>query len=170
MSLLDPELVGRLAQAHAPALELFARQRCDAPQDIVQEAFLKLFRQPELPQKVLPWLFRVVRNEAIAAARKRRRRQKHETARAGATTGWFRPADEGPLDANEAAAALATLPIEEREIIVAHVWGGLTFEQIAELTDVSSSTAHRHYTTGILKLRERLLSLCPSTNTTKSRM
>src|SRR6187401_2170590 len=137
MSLLDPELVGRLAEAHAPVLELYARQCCNDPQDIVQEAFLKLFRQPALPQKVLPWLFRVVRNEAIAAARKRRRRQRHETARGTIATSWFRPGDESPLDPDEATWALADLPIEEREIIVLHLWGGLTFEQIAELIETS---------------------------------
>src|SRR6185369_14315784 len=112
MSLPDPELLGRLAEAHGPVLELYARQWCDSPQDVVQEAFLKLFRQPSLPEKVLPWLFRVVRNEAIAALRKGRRRRRHEAAAGLEGSSWFQSMDESPLDSDEASRALAELPLE----------------------------------------------------------
>jgi RNA polymerase sigma-70 factor (ECF subfamily) len=37
----------------------------------------------------------------------------------------------------------------------------LTFEQIGELTGVSSSTAHRRYLAGLSALRERLRVPCP---------
>ena len=48
---------------------------------------------------------------------------------------WFTPADDhAGLDAQAATEALAALPLDQREVIVAHLWGGLTFEQIAELT------------------------------------
>jgi DNA-directed RNA polymerase specialized sigma24 family protein len=53
------------------------------------------------------------------------------------------------------------LPVEQREVIVAHLWGGLTFEQIGELIDASSSTAHRWYLAGLVTLRERLGVICP---------
>ena len=90
--------------------------------------------------------------------------------RAAATETWFR-ADAGwTIDPAEVAAVLATLPVEQREIIVAHVWGGLTFEQIAEIIETSSSTAQRHYQAGILTLRERLGAVCPSTSTTPTRI
>jgi RNA polymerase sigma-70 factor (ECF subfamily) len=164
MSAVDPELVGRLFEEHASVLELYARQWCSSPQDIVQEAFLKLFRQTVWPHNVVPWLFRVVRNEAVTAARAARRKQQHERFQAVTTGNWFRVDDARTIDPAEVAAALATLPIEQREIIVAHVWGGLTFMQIAEITETSSSTAQRHYQAGILALRERLGFRCPSTN------
>jgi RNA polymerase sigma-70 factor (ECF subfamily) len=102
----------------------------------------------------------VVRNGAISAGRGDRRRQKHETAAAQAR-GWFAPAEKPGLDADAAATALRGLPIEQREIIVAHLWGGRTFEQIAELTGLSSSTAHRWYLEGLSALRERLGVPCP---------
>jgi DNA-directed RNA polymerase specialized sigma24 family protein len=54
------------------------------------------------------------------------------------------------------------LPLEQRETLVAHLWGGLTFEQIGELTGVSSSTAHRRYLAGLSALRERLRVTCPN--------
>jgi RNA polymerase sigma-70 factor (ECF subfamily) len=168
MSAVDPEFVGRLFEEHASVLELYARQWCDSPQDIVQDAFLKLFRQQESPRNVVAWLYRVVRNEAVTAARVRFRKQKHETLRAAAGN-WFHVDDTWAIDPTEVTAALATIPLEQREIIVARAWGGLTFEQIAEITETSSSTAQRRYQAGILTLRERLGAACPSTSTTPTR-
>jgi RNA polymerase sigma-70 factor (ECF subfamily) len=55
-----------------------------------------------------------------------------------------------------ATVALQGLPAEQREVIVAHLWGGLTFEQIAGLVGASSSTAHRWYLAGLAALRDRL--------------
>ncbi len=53
-------------------------------------------------------------------------------------------------------------------MIVAHLWGGLTFEQIAELAGCSPSTAHRRYVAGLANLRERLHVPCPNQRTTRS--
>ena len=64
------------------------------------------------------------------------------------------------LDPEAAEAELRALPIEQREVIVAHLWGGLTFEQIAEVAGCSSSTAHRHYSAGLSALRRRLGESC----------
>jgi RNA polymerase sigma-70 factor (ECF subfamily) len=107
-------------------------------------------------------LYRVVRNGAISAARSARRRRHHEATAAGRATAWFIPSETGGLDAEAAESALAELPIEQREIIVAHLWGGLTFEQIAPLAGCSSSTAHRCYLAGLSALREKLEKPCPS--------
>jgi len=75
---------------------------------------------------------------------------------------WFTPTEAARLDADTATEALQTLSIEHRETLVAHLWGGLTFEQIGELTGVSSSTAHRRYLAGLSALRERLGVQCPN--------
>ena len=68
MATIGPELLGRLFDEHAAALVLYARQWSDAPEDVVQEAFVQLARQRIVPDRVVPWLFRVVRNGAIGAA------------------------------------------------------------------------------------------------------
>jgi len=65
---MDHDWLGRLVDRHAAALELYARQWCDTPEDVVQEAFLKLASQRSLPDKPAAWLFRVVRNGALNAA------------------------------------------------------------------------------------------------------
>jgi RNA polymerase sigma-70 factor (ECF subfamily) len=48
------------------------------------------------------------------------------------------------------------LPLELREVIVARLWGGLTFEAVAALAGTSVPTAHRRYQAGLAQLRERL--------------
>src|SRR5690348_13672736 len=127
---MGPDALADLVDRHAAALVLYARQWCATPEDVVQTAFLKLAGQAVPPDTVLPWLYRVVRNGAIDAARAARRRQKYETRAAAAANSWFLPADDPTgLDARAAAAALADLPVDIREVLVAHLWGGLTFEQ-----------------------------------------
>ena len=46
--------------------------------------------------------------------------------------------------------------LELREVIVARLWGGLTFEEIAQLVGCSLPTAHRRYHVGLTELRERM--------------
>ena len=166
--MMGPEHLGRLVDEHAAALVLYARQWCQAPEDVVQEAFLKLVVQKTAPANPVPWLYRVVRNGAISAARSAQRRRGHEAAAAARAPPWFTPSTGHGLDGETAAAALQTLPVEQREVIVAHLWGGLTFEQIGELAGTSSSTAHRWYLAGLAALRERLGVACPQKPTTTS--
>ncbi len=163
---MGPEILGQLLDEHGPALVLYARQWCSAPEDVVQEAFLKLVAQKTPPVNPVSWLYRVVRNAALSAARAAKRRQRHEAIAAARTPAWFAMTDGVDLDSQTATAALQALPLEQREIIVAHLWGRLTFEQIAELTGRSSSTAHRWYLAGLSALRERLGVACPKTSVT----
>jgi RNA polymerase sigma-70 factor (ECF subfamily) len=157
-----PEYLGQLVDAHAATLTLYARQWCATPEDVVQEAFIKLITQRVPPVPVVPWLYRVVRNAAISATRSARRRQRHEGVAAGRTPAWFVPVEARGLDERAATTALQGLPIEQREAIVAHLWGGLTFEQIADVMGSSSSTTHRWYLAGLAALRERLKLPCPN--------
>src|SRR5438874_10860712 len=66
---IDAELLGRLLDEHGPALALYAAQWTDATDDCVQEAIIELARQPKSPQHVVAWLYRVVKNRALNAAR-----------------------------------------------------------------------------------------------------
>jgi RNA polymerase sigma factor (sigma-70 family) len=153
---IGPELLGALLDRHAAALELYARQWCRAPEDVVQQAFLQLARQALAPEQPATWLYRVVRNGAISAARAEQRRRRHETAVAKGAACWFVADESAGLDAAAATSALGQLAAEEREVIVAHLWGGLTFQEIAAVTDLPSSTAHRRYESGLRTLRDIL--------------
>lgn len=154
---------------HAAGLVLFARQWCGTPEDVVQAAFLKLARAGAVPDSPLPWLYRVVRHGAIDAGRADRRRRHHEARAAGRTPCWFTPPDDPTgLDAHAATEALQTVPLEYREVVVAHLWGGLTFEQVAAAFGGSATTAHRRYVAGIDLLRERLKVPAPTKPPTPS--
>lgn len=155
------EVLKQLVDRHLATLVLDARQWCLAPEDVVQEAFLALAAQRKPPDHPVSWLFRVVRNGAISAGRQDRRRRRHEALAAAQTPAWLVGPDTTSLDAQTATAALRELPLEQREVIVAHLWGGLTFEQFAEVAGCSSSTAHRWYIAGLSALREKLGVSCP---------
>jgi RNA polymerase sigma factor (sigma-70 family) len=159
---MSPEQLARLVDQHAAALTLYARQWCDAPEDVVQEAFIKLAAQYTPLDNCTAWLYRVVRNGALTAARAAKRRRHYESAAAAHASTWFLPSDFVGLDGEAATVALAALPLEQRETIVTHLWGGLTFEQIGELCGVSASTAHRRYLAALTALRERLRVPCPN--------
>jgi RNA polymerase sigma-70 factor (ECF subfamily) len=158
---VDAESLIRLLDGHTAALVLYARQWCDAPEDIVHDAFLLLMRETIAPDNPVGWLYRVVRNKALNAARSSRRRTRYETAAALAGEPWL-VADEGDrLDAVEAARALEELPEEQREVIIARLWGGLSFEEIGKINGTAASTAHRRYQQGIAALQEKLEGICP---------
>jgi RNA polymerase sigma factor (sigma-70 family) len=151
----------RLVDAHAASLVLYARQWCGTPDDVVQEAFIKLVRQNRPPVDVVAWLYRVVRNGALDAAKSARRRQHRESV-AARPVRWFVEPEVDGLDASTAVAALERLVPEQREAVVAHHWGGLSFEQIATVVGCSASTAFRRYTAGVEDLRKQLGVTCPN--------
>jgi RNA polymerase sigma-70 factor (ECF subfamily) len=154
--------LGELIDSHAPALVLFARQWCWAPEDVVQDSFCKLASQRKLPDDLVAWLYRVVRNAAIDAGRSERRRQKREAA-AARPVPWFDEVAIEGLDAAIAVDALESLPGEQREVIVGRLWGGMSLQEIATVVGCSVSSAHRQFEAGIAALRERLGVPCPKT-------
>src|SRR5438270_3911522 len=160
--MMGPDQLGRLLDTHAAGLTLYARQWCAAPEDAVQEAFLKLAGRSAPPPDVVGWLYTVTRNLARTAGRCERRRRRHEAVAAARRPGWFVRVEGGGVDGEKAAAALEGLPPDEREAVVARIWGGLNFEQIAGLLGTSAATAHRRFTAGLELLRERLSVPCPN--------
>ncbi len=161
---IDAELLGRLLEERGPALALYAAQWTDAADDCVQEALVELARQPELPERVVAWLYRVVKNRALNAARGARRRRERETQ--AMTDRLIDSRQRTAFDrdaAIEAVEALGQLETDERELVVMRIWGGLTFDEIGEALAISTATAHRHYMRALTKLRTILESPC-STN------
>jgi RNA polymerase sigma-70 factor (ECF subfamily) len=161
MHVVDQSLLSRLLDEHGPALVLYAQQLCNWPEDVVQEAFIRLMRQRPAPDNIVPWLYRVVRNEALNSSRASARRARHERAGASHSTCWFVPPSDDAIDSRSATEALEMLPSDEREVIVLRIWGGQSFEEIAELIGKSTSTAHRRYEQGLALLREKWRVTCP---------
>jgi RNA polymerase sigma-70 factor (ECF subfamily) len=140
-----------LFDRHAGVLVLLARQWCATPEDVVQEAFLKLTTSRPVPENPAAWLYTVVRHGAISTGRSTQRRRQREQ-RAGQLD-WFQHDPGQQLDAEQAVESLQKLSEEERAAIIAHLWGGLSFEAIAQMLGTSSSSAHRLYTRGLDQLR-----------------
>ena len=146
----------RLYERHAAALRLYARTWCRSPDDAVQEAMIELARQPELPVEPVPWLYQAVRFRAINLHRSERRRHEREQAVADQREPFFIQDPASDIDLAGLEAALEQLTDQNREIVVARIWGGLSFEQIANLTNLSSSSAHRHYRASLAELKQQL--------------
>ena len=159
---VDAALIAELFDRHAAALEFYAAQRTTAPQDCVQEAFVELARLSSPPVDPGAWLFRVVRNRALNAARAEHRRAVHEQTAALRQAETRRSSDPG--DAAAIADLLQLLTDEQREIVVLRVWGQLSWQEIAEVAGSSRSAAHRDYVRALATLRKHLEpSSCPTT-------
>ena len=165
---VGPELLGRLLDAEGPALALYAAQWTDAADDCVQEALVELAGQTIVPANLRAWLYRVVKNRAINAARGARRRRERES-RVMAERFATHAARIDRLDAIDVAEALEQLEPHEREIVVMRIWGSLTYEEIAIAMEMSTSSVHRQYQQALEKLRHRLESPCEKNTDPHSR-
>jgi RNA polymerase sigma-70 factor, ECF subfamily len=156
--LCDRDSVQRLYETHGRALLAYACSLApDAgrAEDIVHQVFLKLLtRRIDVPDSALPYLLRAVRNTALNERRRWRREVELTDA-----TGWL----EAPADRQEEAlaleAALRTLPQEQRELIVLHIWAQLSFEEAAAVVGCSPNTAASRFRYGRDKLRAILRPL-----------
>jgi RNA polymerase sigma-70 factor, ECF subfamily len=75
-----------------------------------------------------------------------------------AASAWFSPPDRDYAGEQNLRRALSELPDDQREVVVMHVWGELTFSEIAELLGVSSNTAASRYRYALAKLRGSMLA------------
>jgi RNA polymerase sigma-70 factor (ECF subfamily) len=135
---------------HGPALSLLARQHCvdttDAA-DAVQDGFVRFWKSRDRAVDATGYLFACVRSAAIDLSRGRLRRERYE-ADASPAAAFDASAGDG-VEQEElrqaVEAALATLPAEQREVIVLKIWGQLTFAQIAAALQINPDTAASRY-------------------------
>ena len=154
--MVPPDELSRLWHQHAARLLLIARAIGEPAEDAVQEAFIRLAQQRRAPDEPLAWLVSVARNQLIQWHRSGVRRDRRNQQAAAARGWFFVDADQADrLDADELADALKRLPDDQREIVVMHLWGELSFERIAETVSLSRATAHRRYVEAIQTLRAR---------------
>ena len=137
-------------------LVLFARQWTTSADDVVQDVFLELYRLQMRPDDVAAWLFKATRRTAISHWRSETARVQRENAVAVMNPEWFQSLDENRLDGEFVKDKLHELPQELREVVVARIWGELTFEQIATSTNSTPTTTRRRYHDAIKLLRNRL--------------
>ena len=147
--------IEELVHTKLPALVLFAKQwKHHSAEDVVQEAFLKLMKQKVFPDNPAAWLFTAIRNLSNNEIRSRNHRKRRELD-VQTQKGLFEiPETERKDEIDQLIRELESLDLEYREIIVAKIWGRLTFEEIAEMMGASRSSVHRRYQEGLRRLKE----------------
>jgi RNA polymerase sigma-70 factor (ECF subfamily) len=158
------EIEGLYSQ-HGPALLLFALAitgERSLAQDVVHQVCLRLLERNTFQGIADPkaYLFASVRNAAINDSRDRLRHRPLDPESA-----WFVPPEQDYVAELNLRHALATLPDEQRDITVLHVWGGLTFSQIGVVLGIPLHTAASRYRYALTKLRR---TLCAKENTSVS--
>ncbi len=136
-------------------------------EDLCQETFLRVVRAAagwEKRAAFRSWLYAVARNQAVDAARRqalRRTEPLDDPARAA------EPSDDPAPDRGAEAAllrpkleaALAALPLEQREVFLLREHAGLRFHEIAEATGVPENTVKSRMRYALEALRARLEAL-----------
>ncbi len=153
---IDTQSLQKLIDSHGAALTLYARQLCNAPDDALQEALVELLRQTPAPDYPVAWLFTTIRRRALNLTRGERRRNEHHHQASQQRDAWFTDDEDAEFDSAQLMEVLNRLPDIEREIVVARIWGELSFEKIAELIGTSSSSAHRRYRAALSQLHSML--------------
>lgn len=122
-------------------------------EDILQEAFLKLFLSPLEPSISNPraYIFRIARNLAIDSMRKQPQAVSLDEIADTVT----QPSDDLSLrmDVDD---ALKSLPAQECEIVTLHVIGELKFREISELLQTPLGTVLWKYQKAIGKLQKMI--------------
>ena len=132
----------------APGLLLFARHwtrsRADA-EDIVQEAFIKFWhRNHEIRSRAI--LYAIVRSIALDFIRRDMRRSRREIAAFAENESSVEPEFELENEEQSAlAAAVDSLPRDQREVLILKIWNELTFAEIGSALGISQNTAASRY-------------------------
>jgi RNA polymerase sigma-70 factor (ECF subfamily) len=153
---IDATKLAETWDACVDRLLLIARSIGGPAEDAVQEAFIALARQQQLPDDPMAWLVRVTRNKLLEWQRSGERRRRREAV--ASQQNWFDNEAiriDQRIDADEVTAALIAMPSPEREVIVMHLWGGLTFEAISQVLEMSRASAHRSYHQGLSTLQRQ---------------
>ena len=125
----------------------------EAAEDAIHGVFARLLQHDALPADPRPYVFRAVRNAALDAGRRARTRRDSLFVAAAEP----RARDPAPaLRRDEVEHFLRALPPDERETIVLKIYGGLTFQEIADVREVPLPTVASWYRRGLDQLRTLL--------------
>jgi RNA polymerase sigma-70 factor (ECF subfamily) len=152
----DKSTIEKLYRQHGTQLVLFASaltgERSRA-QDIVHQVFLRLLERGSVGDATdaKAYLFTSVRNAVLNDAKVRARDVPLDPESA-----WFDPPDRDYAAERNLRRAIGALDDDQREVIVLHIWGELTFLQIAQVLSVSPNTAASRYRYALARLRDAM--------------
>ncbi len=140
--------------------------RREEAEEVLLEVFWQAWEQADRydPERGAPftWLFAIARSGAVDRVRARQR-QAATVEAAGVEWRGTRPRADTP-EANvlfeemrgQVQAALARLPVDQREVVELAYYGGLTQVEIAARTGAPLGTVKTRVRLGLLRLREML--------------
>jgi RNA polymerase sigma factor (sigma-70 family) len=166
----DEEAFRNLFARYAPtakALALRVVRQAHLAEEIVQEAFLALWRHPEgydvRRGSVRSWLMGTVHHRAVDLVRREEaHRRRAEESIPDALQEETDPADEvvadlaRPEERRRVRRALAELPVEQRDVIVQMYFDGLSQSQIAARSGLPLGTVKSRTLLGMRRLRAAL--------------
>jgi len=149
---MDRNQVRSLYEKHSGSLFAYACSFSNsfaAAEDCVHQVFVRLLRGDlQIPDSPVPYLFRAVRNAVLNQNRNRGREVDLDDL-------WLETTAGTTYAGLELQSTLQELPSEQREVIILHIWGQLSFEEIGDALEISSNTAASRYRYGLKKLREQ---------------
>ncbi|HXI01931.1 MAG TPA: sigma-70 family RNA polymerase sigma factor [Candidatus Saccharimonadales bacterium] len=170
--------ISEVVEREQSRLRRFIRGRVPDPsdaEDILQDVFQALVEANRLLmpiEHITGWLFRVARNRIIDLLRRKRPESFSGSAAAEDDDEELHleevlpSRDAGPEAAfarsvllGEIELALEELPVEQREVFVAHELEGRSFKEMAAETGLSVNTLLSRKRYAVLHLRERLRSI-----------
>jgi RNA polymerase sigma-70 factor, ECF subfamily len=172
----DEELMGLIRDGEVQAFEVIfdrhgsaafslAYRMCGrraAAEDIVQEAFLSLWRSATgydaTRGSVRSWVLSVVHNRAVDAMRRVGSKAGRDVPDDGIADRLAAPdSTDGEVqrrdDARQVRTALDELPPDQRKVIELAYFGGFTHSQIAEMLDLPPGTVKGRMRLGLTKMR-----------------
>ena len=142
----------------------------NAAEDVVQEAFLSLWRSNARYDRtrgsVRTWVLGIVHNRAIDALRRSVVHDKRRASDEGIEE-RFEAADRTDVEvarrdeAREVREALTQLPAEQCRVIELAYFGGFTHTEIAEMLNPPVGTVKGRMRLGLVKMRSQLGGLSP---------
>ncbi len=145
----------QLYDAKAALLVLYGRAlglSHNEAEDVLHETFAALLKIPAAPTQPEHYCLRCFRNRALNYRRSVWRRLARELE----SKRWFEHSPVREAAEEAAMRALASLPREQREVIVLKIWHRYTFLQIGLLLQLSPNTAAGRYRYGLARLKSCL--------------
>ncbi len=148
---IDAEELGELLDRYWPTLVAWVGEAHWEAEDVVQKAFIKLAAEEPVPNNCVAWLFKVTKrlaiNERLAFDKRRSREAKSASERRQGDCVHSQSLD---LELKE---LLSKLDGRQREVVIARVWGELTFDEIAAALNEPKASVWRVYQAGIAELK-----------------
>ena len=154
---MKTELVIPLFELHEKPLLRFAyfmTKDQEMAKDFVQETFIKLMKQPEMPESVSAWLYRVCRNLIIDHMRRSKKVIYHEDFSELAKGVEVKDSISESEDLKGLQKALSNLSDVEKEIVVLKFYESKSYKEISLITGKSVSNVGFILHQAMKKLKE----------------